>query len=424
MKSLDISIQDMSKMEGHADLSVKVRNGIVQEVKIKLMENKRFFTQAIRNKPVQAIPQLVARICGTCSIAHTLCSIKAIENGLGIEPSEQAMNLKRLTMYGLMIRDHALHSYIFSLPDVFSKDSVLDFEGDKTKFLYDAFDIKRAGNKLSTIAAGRAVHAPFPVIGGFSKTPSQKELKGILPELEKAREKIFSILDVYNECEINYPRDTNFTAMCSDQFDFLSGSIKTTSGLSFEEEEYGALLSDVALPFSQALAYTFCGKPYMVGALARINLNKNALHKETKRDAKKYLQRFPSKNIFHNNLAQCIEILHCIDHASEIIESADFSEEKPPEIPRKECNGEATTEAPRGTLYYELSIAGNIVKHARIVVPTQQNQVNMEYDVKNLVQNSLKTMNKKEIEYAIEKLIRAYDPCISCASHFLKVRWV
>ena len=163
----------------------------------------------------------------------------------------------------------------------------------------------------------------------------------------------------------------------------------------------------------------------MVGALARINLNKNNLHKHTKKDAQKYLKSFPSSNIFHNNLAQGIEILHSIDHSLEILESADFKQERQAFIERKEATGIGVIEAPRGTLFYKLALdKKGSVKEGRIIVPTQQNQINMELDIKNLVQNKIKEMPKEAIAYEIEKLIRAYDPCISCASHFLKVNWL
>ena len=163
----------------------------------------------------------------------------------------------------------------------------------------------------------------------------------------------------------------------------------------------------------------------MVGALARLNLNKKGLHKNTKKDAQKYLKIFPSNNIFHNNLAQGIEILHAIDHSIEIMESKTFKEEEPIAVIPKACEGVGLIEAPRGALFYRLKMdKTGIILNGDIVVPTQQNQINMELDIKNLVQKHISKLSKEQITYEIEKLIRSYDPCISCASHFLKVNWV
>lgn len=425
MKNVDISIQDVSKIEGHASLDVRVRGGKVEEVDIKFTDNKRFFTQAIRGRSIDTLSQSVARICGTCSIAHTMCCIEAIEKSLGIVPSEQTQVLKKLTMYGLMIRDHALHLYLFSLPDVFNVDSVLDFDKKQSKFLYDSFDIKRAGNKLSTVVAGRAVHAPLPQVGGYARIPEKKDLLNIKNDLLLAREKTMDVLDVYYSCPTDYSRKTNFVGLVSKKFDFLEGDICGTDGTCIPEKDFFKHMHQKVLPYSQAVGYDFKGKTYMVGALARLNLNRQGLHKNTKRDCKKYLKVFPSNNIFHNNLAQGIEIVHSIDHSLEIIDSFDFKHEEPVKIVPKECEGVGVIEAPRGTLFYHLSMnSQGIIKEGNIVVPSQQNQVNMELDIKKIVQDNLKKKSKEEIVYDIEKLIRAYDPCISCATHFLKVNWV
>lgn len=425
MKKIDIGIQNLSKIEGHADLDVKVRNGQVKEVHIKFTDSKRFFTQAIRDREIATLPQSVARICGTCSIAHTLCCIEAIEKALGITPTKQTRLLKQLTMNGLMIRDHALHVYLFSLPDVLEKDSVLDFKGKEVQFLKDSFDVKRAGNKLDTIVAGRAVHAPFPAVGGFASIPDNKELREVVKELQKARKKLIPLMEVYYKSKIDYTRKTHFVALGGKTFDFLGDHIVSSTGMHIAEEELGKHLQRVILPYSQATGYKFKEETFLVGALARINLNKKNLHPNTKQDAKKYLKAFPSNNVFHNNLAQVIEIMHAIDSSIDIIKTTKFVPEEPIKAEYKDCEGIGVIEAPRGTLLYRLDLNSNgKVNTGDIVTPTQQNQINIELDVKELVQNTLGKLTKEQIQYELEKLIRSYDPCISCATHFLKVNWV
>ena len=173
MHNFDLSFEHLTKVEGAADLEVRVRKGKVEHVHFKIAEYKRFYTRAIEGKPAAALPQLLSRICGTCSNAHIMCSIEACERALGVVPSEQTMVLRHLTMYGLMVRDHALHLYLFAMPDLYGKDAFLDFDEDdeeQHQHLHDAFAIKAAGNYLSELVAGRSVHSPSAEIN--SRTSS------------------------------------------------------------------------------------------------------------------------------------------------------------------------------------------------------------------------------------------------------------
>ena len=428
MHNFDINIENLSKVEGHANLDVRVRNGEVQNVKLQIIENQRFFEQAARGQPIKTLPQLMSRICGTCSIAHLTCCIEAIEKGLEIEPTEQALLMKKLSMYGLMIRDHALHLYFFSLPDLIGKDSILDFSdsGNESKLLHDSFDVKRAGNILSTIVAGKAVHAPYPTVGGFLRVPNETDIMKTVIELKRIRPLVLDIIDLFYRWNENFERDTSFVALTTTDFSFIEGEINSSKGICVREKDYLEHLINIVIPYSQATGFEFEGEEFMVGALSRMNLNKCSLHSDTKKDAAEYLKIFPSTNIFYNNLAQGIEILHSIDHSIELLENTKFKkEELQRPIIKEEKTGVGVIEAPRGTLYYKLTIgkSGN-VKKANVIVPTAQNQINIEKDIAKLVQDNLEKMTKEKIEYAIEKLLRAYDPCMSCATHFLKVRWV
>ncbi len=423
MHKSDITIKNLTKLEGHADLEIKIRDKKVKDVKFKITENKRFFTQAIRGKPVVGLPQHVSRICGTCSIAHLICCIEAIEKTLGIRPTAQTVMLRKLAMYGLMIRDHALHLYIFALPDELGKDSILELNNSHHDLIHDAFHVKAVGNHLSILVAGRSVHAPYPVIGGFTHFPERVEIDKVIAELKDIRPIILRLIDLFSKTKFSFIRKTNFVALAAEEFGFLEGCIKSTQGYCIEEEDYFKHLKQVVIPYSEAIGYRFHEGDYMVGALARLNLNKDLLHEHTKRDAANYLKMFPSYNIFHNNLAQAIEILHSIDHALDLLEKYTFHKEDPEPIPARAGEGVGVVEAPRGTLYYRLKIDKNsIVKNGTIIVPTQQNQINMRNDIFDLVQQHI-NKPKHWIEHTCETLIRAYDPCMSCATHFLRVKW-
>jgi sulfhydrogenase subunit alpha len=431
-QDFDINMENLSKIEGHADLEIKVRNGKVSDTKLKITENKRFYTRAIQGKSYVAAPQLMSRICGTCSIAHLICSIEAIENALGITPSAQTILLRKLSTYGMMIRDHALHLYLFALPDLFGKDSLLDFdENNETehKLVHDCFEIKAAGSALSNLVAGRAVHATYPVVGGFNHFPEKEETKKVLEQLKAIRSKALDAITVFKNSGFSFERKATNVALITGDFSFLDGKLKTSDGEIIEKKDYFQHLEKVLIPYSTASAYKLDGKSslaakeYFVGALARINLNKESLHPNTKRDASEALKLFPSSNIYMNNVAQAIELLHSIDHSIELLQTNEFKQEAPVTAVPKECEGIGLIEAPRGGLYhhYKISSAG-IITYADVMTPTSQNQIHMENSVRILVQNNI-DKSKEWLQFEIEKLIRAYDPCMSCATHFLRINW-
>ncbi len=426
MHTFDITIENLSKIEGHTNLDVKVRNGKVEHVQLKISENKRFYTQAIRGKPATTAPQLMCRICGTCSIAHLLCCIQAVENAMDIRPSEQTILLRKLAMYGLYIRDHALHLYMFSLPDIMGKDSILDFDEHdefEDRLLHSCFEVKAAGNALSTLVAGKAIHPPFPAVGGFTKVPTKEETQPVIKQLGHIREDVLELIDIFMPEKFDFTRETNYVCLTSPDFNFYTGDhICTSKKECIPWQKFGQHLVRKVIPYSQAAGYEYEGETYMIGALARVNLNEAYLHPKTRKDAKKALDLFPSNNVFHNNLAQAIEILHSIDTSIEILKRTTFKTEQITITP-KAGTGTGVVEAPRGTLYYSIDTdkTGKIT-HADIVVPTGQNQINIQQDIKALIEANL-SMPKEKIQFEIEKLIRAYDPCMSCAAHFLKINW-
>ena len=419
----DIVVDPISKIEGHAELAIRVRNGEVEHVKLKINENKRFYTQDERGKNFNSIPQLVSRICGTCSIAHLNCSAEALEKALNVELSDQSKLLRKLSMYGLNIRDHAMHLYLFCLPDIFKKDSVLDLEGEDAQWIRDAFEVKAAGNALSTLILGRAVHGMFAQIGGFAKVPEKEQMKLAVEKLKAVRPKVLKLIDIFFNRDFTYKRKTNHVALVTKDYSFIEGEVQSSTGICIPEITFWDHLERVVIPYSQAVGYRFDKGDYMVGAMSRMNMNKSSLHAETKKDASKYISVFPSDDIYHNNLAQAIEILHCIDHSIEILESAEFTAEKKALPQGKESKGVGVLEAPRGTLYYMMELDGSgTIKFANIITPSQQNQINMEDDFRAFIPTIL-DWDKHDIEHELEKMIRAYDPCFSCASHFLKVNW-
>ncbi len=427
-EDFDINIEDMSKIEGHASLELKVRKGEVQDVKLKVFENRRFFEFAVRGKNYAAVPQLVSRICGTCSAAHLMCSIKCIEHAFGFQPTEQTKLLRDLTLYGVNIRDHAMHLFLFVLPDLFGKDSVLQFadSGLEHRLLHRALAIKQAGNTLSAEVAGRTVHPPFPAVGNFLHVPSKEKAKSLIVELKGVRESAIEFVHLFAEKDFVFEMpDIDFVANVNENYSYIGDGICTHSkGFCIPEHGFERFFKESVVPYSQASGFSFQGTPYMVGALARMNINCTSLNRRTREDLTED-NLFPSFNIYHNNLAQAIEIVHCIDSSIDLLENCDFRQEPILKVEPKESEGVGVMEAPRGTLYYhgKLDAKGNFT-YANLVIPTAQNQVLMEKAVGRLVQQRVTEDKKpKQIQKEVETLIRAFDPCMSCATHFLKVKW-
>ena len=237
------------------------------------------------------------------------------------------------------------------------------------------------------------------------------------------RPAILRLIDVFLQCEFSLIRKTNYAALKTDHFSYLEGDLYDSNGLVAKEKDYRNHLEHVVIPYSHASGYTFDGEVYRVGALARMNINKDTLHPNTLRDAKEALTHFPSDDIFDNNLAQAIAILHSVDESIELLTSSNFREEKPQKLVMRSGVGVGLVEAPRGTLYHKLEVNDKgIVQHGEVIVPTGQNQIAIEMDLRQFIEEHL-DLSKEQLSLECEKIIRAYDPCMSCASHFLKLKW-
>ncbi|OGJ21345.1 hypothetical protein A3K73_01215 [Candidatus Pacearchaeota archaeon RBG_13_36_9] len=427
-KDFDLTIRNISKIEGHTHLDIIVRNNKAEKCRLKVSENKRFFTAAILGQNYLTVPGTMSRICGTCSSAHTLCSIEAIEKAFGLNVTEQTFKLRNLLSYSSHLRDHAMHLYFFCLPDILGKDSALDFTGEEKEWIHDGLHIKDAGNFLSTIVGGRAIHPPNVAIGGFTKFPNKKEMEEAVKKLEDIRERILKIIKVFYDDKTTFKRKTNYVALCNTDYNYLKGIIRTAYGSSIPEEKYRLHLERVVLPYSTATSFTWESKDFMVGALARMNLNHHHLNKRTIKDAGKYLDIFPNSCVFNNNTAQAIEMLHEVDNSLSILNELKdtIKPEKIIKVKPRESIGIGVMEAPRGTLYYHLALDNKgTVNFADLCIPTQQNIIHLQKDLAKYVTFLLgEGKSKEQIAFEAEKMIRAYDPCMSCATHFLKVNWI
>ncbi len=431
MHSGKITIENITKIEGTAGLEVTVENNKVTDLKFMIKDYRRFYTEAVKGKPFIASPSFLSRICGTCSVAHLFASLEAIEKSQDIQLTEQTRLLRRLAYDGLMIRDHALHLYFFVLPDVLGIDSILDISDDHDDpghvLLHDSFDIKKLGSDITDVIIGAAIHAPYPTVGGFLKTPDATKLPDLITRLEKIRPQVLRGIKTFFDYKEEMLGNSDYLCLRNDtNYDFMEGEIINSAGKRVPESQLHDFLKSVVVPYSQSEGYVFSDEHenYLVGSLARINFNRDLLNVRTKKDTEEYLKVFPSNNVHHNNLAQAIEILQCVDDAIDILKNIKIVDEKPVKVTKKAGVGVGVVEAPRGTLYHMAKVddKGMIIDYD-VIVPTSQNQISIE---KNLKKYFGENLDKPEdlLKLEAEKIIRAYDPCMSCATNFLKIDWI
>jgi len=428
MPNRNIVIDTIAKIEGNAGLKVVIEDEVVKDLQFIVSDYRRFFTTAVRGRRVVAVPSFLSRICGTCSVAHLFASLMAVESAQGIAITEQTRALRRLAYDGLMIRDHALHLYFFVLPDILGVDSILDVPDDPDDLghtlLHDSFDIKRLGTAISNAVVGAAIHAPWPTAGGFLRNPDPATFPDLLARLEAVRPKVLRGIDTFFEWDASLVRNTDYLGLRNDtRFDFLEGDVLNSNGRRIARPEFKDYLHYVQIPHSHAEGYRFSdtGEDYLVGALARINLNRDLLHPRTRDDAASSLSAFPSNNVYHNNLAQAIEILQCVDDAIDILRTVELADEKPVRASSQAGTGVGLIEAPRGLLYHMAKInEDGVVEDYDVIVPTAQNQINIENDLKDYFDENL-DKDEETLRVNAESIVRAYDPCMSCATNFLKI---
>jgi len=415
-----IKLDHITKIEGHANLNLKIEDGKVKKARIEIVEGARFFEAIIQGRKYDEVQHLTSRICGVCSPIHVITSTMAVENAFEVDITEQSKMLRELLVLGGVIQSHAMHLYFLALPDYKGYSSAIAMASKFKKEISNALEVKRLGNKIVEVVGGREVHPITCIPGGFSKTPDKERIAGLLPELKKARQMAAHTAEIFQN--IKYPdfeRETSYFAL-EGECKFTKGNMSCVGGKCIPTEDYASHFKEYIVPGSAAKFAVVEGKSYMVGALARLNLN----HKNLSDNAKKALKfKFPSFSPFMNNVAQAIELVHCVDKCIEIIENLDLRNEEPVKVVPREARGIAVTEAPRGLLFhdYTLSKEGCIVS-ANIITPTAQNLRNIEDDIKAYLPGIL-NKNKDYIVTNVERLIRAYDPCISCSAHFLKVNW-
>ncbi len=419
------SIKEITKVEGHANLNVELEDGVVKKCELEIYEGQRFFEEMVIGRHFSQIPLIVSRICGLCNVSHLNTAMEAVEKAFSVPVSGQTTILREIATNGEFIKSHALHLFFLALPDYLGRESVLDFNKEEHKYVHQGLDLKKAGTDIVRLLGGRIYQTISIRPGGFTLIPDRKKIDKLLPLLEKHRKTAVDAVKLFAsfESQLPFERKTDYLGLVREDYSLVDGKLKFLSGKEIEEEDLLKHVEEFVAPYSNARQTRFEKKAFRVGSLARVNLNRDALEPAAKDLIKELGLRFPNDKIVHNNTCQAIENLHLFDRTIRLLTGLKTEKEPVKKIIPKEATGIGVTEAPRGTLYHHYNFdEKGFVKKANIIVPTNQNNNTIEQDLKEFIPTLL-DLPQEKANREIEKLSRAYDPCISCATNFLKVKW-
>jgi coenzyme F420-reducing hydrogenase alpha subunit len=420
-------VKALSRVEGEGALYVKLAGDKVEHLELNIYEPPRFFESFLRGRAIHEVPDITARICGICPVAYQMSSCHALEKALGIAITPEIRALRRLLYCGEWIESHALHIFLLHAPDFLGYESGISMAADHREVVERGLRMKKIGNELLGIIGGRAIHPINVTVGGFYRAPRPEALKALLPDLEWGLQAAIGTLELVSK--FDFP-DLEVEYECvalkhPNEYPMNEGRVVSTGGLDVAVEEYEKHFEERHLPQSTALHSVLLpeARPYLVGPLARINLCLDELAPMARRAAESCGISWPSRNNFQSIVARAIELIDAYEEALAIVKCyhAEPAESRV-EFHPKPGVGCHATEAPRGLLYHRYRIGDDgLIAEAKIVPPTSQNQGQIESDLRAFVPR-VAALDDATATKKCEHLVRNYDPCISCSTHFLNVR--
>ncbi len=423
-KTKTIKVDYLARVEGEGALYIKIKDGSVADVKLKIFEPPRFFEAFLRDRDYKEAPDITARICGICPVAYQMSAVHAMENALGAHVNGPLRELRRLLYCGEWIESHVLHIYMLHAPDFLGYDDAIKMAKDHREIVERGLKLKKIGNQIVNLVGGREIHPINVRVGGFYKTFSKTELETLTENLKWARDAAYeTVLWTSKFSFPDFERDYEFVSLSHpSEYPFNEGRIISNKGLDIDASEYEAHFEEVHVKHSTALHSVLKERDaYFVGPMARYNLNFDKLPPIAQEAAAEAKLGKECRNPFKSIIIRSIETLFAFEEALRII--SEYDEPKNPFQETQPINGEGfgCTEAPRGMLFhrYKVDKQGKILD-ARIVPPTSQNQKTIENDLRAFVPKYIDLPDDK-LTWQCEQAIRNYDPCISCSTHFLKL---
>ena len=424
-----IKVDILARVEGEGGLYIKLKGDQVQDVKLKIYEPPRFFEALLRGRNFAEAPDITARICGICPVAYQMSAVHAMEDAFGVKVDGQLRALRRLLYCGEWIESHTLHVYMLHAPDFLGYQDAIQMAKDHPGVVQRGLQLKKAGNEIVTLLGGREIHPLNVRVGGFYKLPLRSEFVALAERLKWARDAALETVRFVASLPFpDFERDYIFVALRQpeghpfNEYPFNDGRLVSNGGLDIPVSEYEANFTEEHVQHSNALHSVLKQQgAYFVGPLARYSLNFDRLSPLAQEAAREAGLGPVCRNPFKSIIVRSVEIVYACDEALRIIEQYERPEKPAIEIHPRSATGYACTEAPRGILYhrYRLDEEGSILD-AKIVPPTSQNQKTIEQDLGQFVPKFL-NLPQEDLLWQCEQAVRNYDPCISCATHFLRL---
>ncbi len=420
-----IKVDTLARVEGEGSLYIKLVGERVTDVKLKIYEPPRMFEAFLRDRHFSEAADMTARICGICPIAYQMSAVHAIERALGLHIDPAVRLLRRLFYCGEWIESHTLHVYMLHAPDFLGYADVIEMARDHREVVEKALRLKKTGNRIVQILGGREIHPISAAVGGFHRVPTKQQLRELVPDLEWALAAASEAVQWTSSLEFPiFEQDYELVALRHpDEYPFNEGRLVSNHGLNIDAAEYEDHFQELHVKHSNALHSIMRGRgSYLVGPLARFNLNYDKLPAIAQLAAAKVGLQPPVKNPFRSIIVRAVELVFACAEALRVIREYEPPAAARVEAPNRAGSGQAITEAPRGILYHRYALDENgLILSAKIIPPTSQNQRRIEDDLREYASH-LVAWPLDEATWKCEQAIRNYDPCISCATHFLKLQ--
>ncbi len=422
-RRIKIDVPSLARVEGEGALHLNIEGDRLAGLRFKIYEPPRFFEKFLEGRHFSELPDIVARICGICPVAYQVSAANAIEGLFQVQLTPWIKQMRRLLYCGEWLQSHSLHIHLLALPDYFGHDSAIGLAGDFPDEVRRGFALQDAGNQIMRLLGGRSVHPVGLKIGGFYHAPPVGEVQALLDHLTALLPEAEQLCRWLATIELpEEQQDFTSVALTATAYPIEQGDLISSQGLRISPDQYDQYFAEHQVPHSTALWSLLEGKDYLVGPLARLNLNHALLPSQIQSLLNELGNPFPSRNMFHSMLARGLEVLFALTEAISILQQYVLPDR--PSVAVEPVAGIACgwSEAPRGLLWqrYELDQHG-LIQSARIVPPTSQNQARIEQDLQQSLNRFGLSQSDDALRLHSEKVIRNYDPCISCATHFLKL---
>jgi coenzyme F420-reducing hydrogenase alpha subunit len=424
-RSVRIEVPLLARIEGEGALNLSIRDGQIEDLRLRIFEPPRLFEKLLEGRPYTEVPDIVARICGICPVAYQMSAVHALERAFGVTVTPWVRAMRRLMYCGEWIESHALHIHLLAAPDFFGYDSAIAMARDYPGEVRRGLRLQALGNEIIRLLGARSVHPVGVCVGGFHHAPAPESARALADQLEAALTDARELVRWTARFPLPHEEQAvTFVALRHPrEYPMNEGRVVAHGAdLDIDASEFELRFSEAQVAHSTALHAHLDGQPYLVGALARMNLAGDQLPPEVHETLADCGVRFPSRNMFHSVVARAAEIHCALLEALRLLR--EYVPVTAPYVPVTPRAGEASwaTEAPRGLLWHRYGVdADGLIRSARIVPPTSQNQARIEQDLRESITRFGTQRDDSELRRHAETIIRNYDPCISCATHFLRL---